>query len=208
MNNLIRTLVVVQFFLFSCSCTDKSSPVEEEVIIPTINDPITPISDTDALDQVQKDALKYFWDYAQSNSKLARERYHTDDTSNDANIITTGGSGFGLMTIVVGIERGFVNRAEAVSRLTTALNFLENADRFHGAWSHWIDGTNGHVIPFGTKDNGGDLVETSFLCQGLITVREYFKNGNAAEQALAQKADDLWKGVEWDWYTKGENAMY
>ncbi|WP_291099770.1 MULTISPECIES: glucoamylase family protein [unclassified Flavobacterium] len=175
---------------------------------PTTPVVITPLTDTEALDQVQKDAINYFWDYAETNSKLARERYLTDNPGFDANIVTTGGSGFGLMTLVAGIERGFVPRTEAVTRLTTALTFLENADRFHGAWSHWINGTTGHVIPFGTKDDGGDIVETSFLCQGLITVREYFKNGNATEQALATKADSLWKGVEWDWYTKGENALY
>src|SRR5690606_29850255 len=111
--------------------------------------------------------------------KLARERYHTDNPSVDANIVTTGGSGFGLMTILVGIERGFVPRGEAVERLQTSLDFLENADRFHGAWPHWLNGTNGNVVPFGTVDNGGDLVETSFLCQALICVREYFKDGSA-----------------------------
>jgi len=160
------------------------------------------------LDLVQKDALKYFWDYAETNSKMARERYHVEDPGNDAQIVTTGGTGFGIMTLIVAVERGFVPRAEAVSRLETGLTFLENADRFHGAWPHWINGTNGDVIPFGTMDNGGDLVETSFLCQALICLREYFKNGTPAEQALAAKADALWKGVEWDWYTKGENALY
>lgn len=207
-------LFIILPFVVSCTSCSKPSTTDivETPIIPIVPvvpiDPITPISDIDALDLVQKDALKYFWEYAETNSKLARERYHADDPGNDANIVTTGGSGFGLMTIVVGIERGFVPRTEAVTRLTTALTFLENADRFHGAWPHWINGTTGHVIPFGTKDNGGDLVETSFLCQGLLTVREYFKNGNASEQALATKADNLWKGVEWDWYTKGENALY
>src|SRR5699024_2389093 len=117
----------------------------------------------EAMDQVQKDAIKYFWEYADPNSKLARERYLTEDPGFESNIITTGGSGFGLMTIVVGVERGFLPRAEAVSRLSTALNFLEKADRFHGAWPHWMDNTSGKVIPFGTKDNGGDLVETSFV---------------------------------------------
>jgi hypothetical protein len=161
------------------------------------------------MDLAQKDALKYFWNYAETNSKLARERYHVDDSSLDANIVTTGGSGFGLMTILVGIERGFVPRGEAIARLQTSLNFLENADRFHGAWPHWMNGTNGDVVPFGQVDNGGDLVETSFLCEALICIREYFKNGTEEEQALAQKADELWKGVEWDWYTKGgENALY
>jgi hypothetical protein len=199
MKCLVKSLIIFQFFLVSCSCSNKSGDTTEEVI---------PLTDEQLLDKVQGDVFKYFWDYAEVNSKLARERYHTDETYVDANLVTTGGSGFGLMTILVGVERNFVTRQEAIVRLTTALTFLENADRFHGAWPHWMNGTNGHVVPFGTQDDGGDLVETSFLCQGLICVREYFKNGTAEEQALAQKADVLWKGVEWNWYTKGENALY
>lgn len=192
-------LLLLPFLLLFGSCSKDSSPQTEEPIV---------LTDEEILNLAQKDALKYFWDYAETNSKLARERYHTDETFVDANLVTTGGSGFGLMTILVGIERGFVPRGEAITRLNTALTFLENADRFHGAWPHWMNGTNGDVVPFGTVDNGGDIVETSFLCQGLICIREYFKNGSAEEQALALKADNLWKGVEWSWYTKGENAMY
>ncbi|MCA6422804.1 MAG: beta-glucosidase [Flavobacterium sp.] len=199
MKFIFKTLFIFLFLLIYCSCTDKSTTVADNPV---------PLSDQELLDKVQKDVFRYFWDYAEFNSKLARERYHTDETYVDANLVTTGGSGFGLMTILVGIERGFVSRGEAVARFNTALSFLENADRFHGAWPHWMNGTNGNVVPFGTTDNGGDIVETSFLCQGLICIREYFKNGNPEEQALAQKADDLWKGVEWNWYTKGENAMY
>lgn len=166
-------------------------------------------TDPELIKMTQKDALKYFWEYAEPNSKLARERYHTDNPGQDANVVTTGGSGFGLMTILVGIKNGDVPRSEAVSRLTTAMNFLQNANRFHGAWPHWMNGSDGSVIPFGTVDNGGDLVETAFLAQGLICVREYFKNStNADEVALAAKADNLWKGVEWNWYTKGENVLY
>ena len=192
----------------SCS-TSNPDPKGEGTPSPTIPiSPIVTLTDTEVMDQVQKDVIKYFWEYAETNSKLARERYHEGDPGFESNIITTGGSGFGFMTLIVGIERGFIPRGEAVLRLTTALTFLENADRFHGAWSHWIDGNTGKVIPFGTKDNGGDIVETAFLCQGILAVREYFKNGNAAEKALALKADNLWKGVEWDWYTKGENALY
>jgi hypothetical protein len=112
------------------------------------------------------------------------------------------------MSLIVGVERGFIPRAEAVTRMTTAMDFLDKADRFHGAWAHWMDGTTGKAISFGNKDDGGDIVETAFLCQGLIAVREYFKNGNAQEKALSAKADKLWKGVEWSWYTNGENAMY
>lgn len=201
---------IIQLFIILCFCISCSSCDTKNDDNDTITDPVveTPLTDQEILDLAQKDALRYFWDYAESNSKLARERYHTDNTSVDANLVTTGGSGFGLMTILVGIERGFVPRGEAVARLQTALDFLENADRFHGAWPHWMNGTTGNVVPFGDVDNGGDLVETSFLCQALICVREYFKEGSEEEQALALQADELWKGVEWDWYTKGENVLY
>jgi hypothetical protein len=127
---------------------------------------------------------------------------------NDQTVVTTGGSGFGIMAILVGIERGFITREQAMERYTKMVNFLDTADRFHGAWPHWIEGTTGKVKPFGRKDNGGDLVETSFLFQGLLTVREYFKNGNEKEKALAAKIDKLWREIDWNWYTRGQNVLY
>lgn len=205
----ILQLFIILTFCISCASCDKKNDDDDTTIVTDDTPAPDPLPDEELLDLAQKDAIRYFWDYAETNSKLARERFHTDNPSNDANIVTTGGSGFGLMTILAGVERGFLNRGEAVARLQTALNFLENADRFHGAWPHWMNGTNGNVVPFGDVDNGGDLVETSFLCQGLICIREYFKDGTAEEQALAQQADTLWKSVEWDWYTKGgENVLY
>lgn len=208
---VMKLVIYINFYLIflvtTLACSDSgTSSNSDGTPLPT--QPVVVLTDQELMTQVQKDAFKYFWDLAHPTSKLARERYHVDNPSFDQEIVTTGGSAFGLMTIIVGIERGFVSRTEAVTRLQTALNFLENADRFHGAWPHWMNGNTGAVIPFGADDNGGDLVETAFLCQSLITLREYFKNGNSAEQALAQKADNLWKGVEWDWYTKGENALY
>ncbi|MBX9807855.1 MAG: beta-glucosidase, partial [Flavobacteriaceae bacterium] len=196
------SLLILLITLSSCGSTNNKSKEN------TVNTSTENIADEQLLNQVQKEAIKYFWDYAEPNSKLARERYHTDDPSFEANKVTTGGSGFGLMSLIVGIERGFIPRDEAVSRMTIAMDFLEKADRFHGAWSHWIDGITGKAISFGTKDDGGDIVETAFLCQGLIAVREYFKNGNTQEKTLSRKADNLWKAVEWNWYTNGENAMY
>lgn len=189
--------ILIWAFILS-SCKKDNTRVEE---VPTL-------SDIDLIQKVQEDVLRYFWNYTHTNSKLARERLHENDLSFDENIVTTGGSGFGFLNILMAIENQYINRTEGVSHLDTALNFLENADRFHGAWPHWMDGNNGQVIPFSPLDNGGDIVETAFLCQALICIREYFKNGNTREQELAQKADELWKGVEWNWYTNGENVLY
>lgn len=173
------------------------------------SDKIT-ISDDSLLTLVQYQTFQYFWNNAEATSGLAKERTHMDGVypDNDQHVVTTGGSGFGLMAILVGVERGFITREQAFNRYTKIVNFLDTADRFHGAWSHWIDGTTGKTKAFGRKDNGGDLVETSFLVQGLITVREYFKDGNEQEKVLAEKIDKLWREVDWNWYTHGEDVLY
>jgi len=161
------------------------------------------ISDDELLTLVQHQTFKYFYDYAHPASGMARERYGSGD------IVTTGGSGFGVMAIIVGIERGFITRGQGIAHLSKIVNFLETADRFHGAWSHWINGSTGKVIPFSTKDNGGDLVETAFMIQGLLTVRQYLDLSQPDENELAVKITNLYNTVEWDWYTRGgQNVLY
>ena len=161
------------------------------------------ISDDALLTLVQEQTFRYFWDFAQPNSGMARERNSSGD------LVTSGGSGFGLMSMIVGIERNFITRSQGLERIDKILTFLESADRFHGAWSHWIDGNTGNVIPFSPNDNGGDLVETSYLIQGLLTVRQYLNAGVPAEDELIDRINVLWQGVEWNWYTRGgEEVLY
>jgi hypothetical protein len=167
--------------------------------------------ENELLDTIQKQTINYFWDGAEPNSGLARERLHMDNIypTSPKNTVTTGGSGFGLMAILVGVERGFIKREDAVNKYLRIVEFLEKADRYHGAWPHWLNGETGKIVPFSKRDTGGDLVETAFLVQGLLTVSEYFKNGNEKEQGLVSKIDKLWKEVEWNWYTKnGEDVLY
>lgn len=169
------------------------------------------LSEDSLLTLVQYQTFQYFWENAEPTSGLAPERTHMDGNypMNDQHVVTTGGSGFGLMAIIVGIERGFISREQGYNRFVQIVNYLDTAERFHGAWPHWINGKTGKVQPFSPKDDGGDLVESAFLIQGLLVAREYFKTGNDAEQNLAQKIDLLWKAVEWNWYTKnGENVLY
>jgi hypothetical protein len=158
----------------------------------------------DLLSVVQQQTFKYFYDFAEPNSGMARER------NTSGNLVTSGGSGFGIMALIVGMERNFISREQGLARMDKIVTFLETADRFHGAWSHWINGTNGDVIPFGTNDNGGDLVETAFLVEGLITFRQYLNSGVPAEQTLINRINTLWQGVDWEWYRKegNENVLY
>lgn len=161
------------------------------------------ISDNELLDLVQKQTLKYFYDFAHPASGMARER------NTSGNTVTSGGSGFGIMAIVAGMERNFIPRTDGINHLNKMVTFLEKADRFHGVWPHWIDGSTGKVIPFSTKDNGGDLVETSFLVQGLITFRQYLQPADTAGNNLINRINKLWQTVEWDWYRKNnEEVLY
>lgn len=168
-------------------------------------------SDEELLDMVQYYTFRYFWEGAEPNSGLARERIHMDDIypQNDQNVVTTGGSGFGMFAILAGIERGWISPEEGAHRFEKIVDFLASADRFHGIWPHWLEGQTGKVKPFGPDDDGADLVESAFLMQGLLAVREYYRNGKGQEEAIAAKIDRLWQEMEWDWHTKGgEDALY
>lgn len=196
--------VAVMAILFAFSCTQNKQQEDNTGVLDRI-------SDDSLMTLVQYRTFQYFWEGAEPNSGLARERYHVDGNypENDQNVVTSGGAGFGVMAILVGIERGFITREQGLERLEKIVNFLENAETFHGVWPHWWDGETGKVTPFSDKDDGADLVETSFMLQGLLTVRQYFREGSEREKALAERIDKLWRAVEFDWHTKGgEDVLY
>lgn len=162
------------------------------------------ISDEALLTVVQQQTFKYFWDFAHPVSGLARER------NTSADVVTSGGSGFGIMAIVVAVHRQFIGRTEGLARMQKIVDFLKTkTDRFHGAFPHWLNGSTGKTVPFSAKDDGADLVETSFLMQGLLTARQFFNGASAAETALRNDINQLWSEVEWNWFRKGsENVLY
>ena len=215
MNFRISILGIVLVTILN-HCTSKQNGRDEDdpgsrQNITDNSSAIQRISEDSLLTLVQYQTFNYFWEGAEPNSGLARERIHMDGIypQKDQKVITSGGSGFGIMAMLVGIERGFISREEGFNRMLTIVDFLENADRFHGVWPHWWYGDTGKVKPFSKKDNGGDLVETSFLIQGLLCVRQYFKEGNVAERNLADRIDQLWRDVEWNWHTRdNESVLY
>ncbi len=161
------------------------------------------MTDDEWLTMVQKATFRYFWDYAHPVSGLARERLGSGD------IVTMGGSGFGVMAILVGIHRGFITRDQGVQRMLKILNFLTNkADRFHGAFPHWMNGVTGNVIPFSMYDDGGDLVETSFMMEGLLTARQFFNQNDTTESQIRTMITNIWQSVEYKWYTNNTDYVF
>jgi len=204
-STIIVSIITLSLLLsVSCKYEKNNSPNKSTENIKTATDEAL-------LELVQKQTFNYFWDGAEPNSGLAPERIHLDNKypTSPKNTITTGGSGFGLMAILVGVERSFITREQALTRFEKIVNFLEKADRFHGAWPHWMNGETGKVLAFSKKDNGGDLVETAFLVQGLLAVKEYFKGDDVREKELRNNIQKLWEEVQWNWYTKGgEDVLY
>lgn len=162
------------------------------------------LTDDALLTLVQQQTFRYFWDFGHPVSGLARER----NTSGD--LVTSGGSGFGIMAIIAGISRNFITRAQGLARLQTMATFLKNtAQTFHGGFPHWLNGATGAVIPFSTKDNGADLVETAYLMQGLLCARQYFNGADAGETALRNDINTLWNNVDWSWFRQGgQQVLY
>lgn len=161
-----------------------------------------PLSDSALLDLVQRRSFAYFWDFASPVSDMARERSNsTFGYGNET--VTTGGTGFGVMAIIVATEHKWIGRDTAVSFLLKMLRFLSKADSYHGVFPHWMNGESGKTIPFSRKDDGGDLVETSYLFEGLLCARQYFDHQEGKEKELRGRINALWKDVEWSWHTRG-----
>jgi hypothetical protein len=166
------------------------------------------LTDSALLDVVQRQTFRYFWDFAHPVSGLARERSNVAyDYGNE--VVTIGGSGFGIMDMIVAVQRGWITRERADDRMIKILNFLAKADSYHGVFPHWLNGTTGKTIPFGRKDDGADLVETSYLFQGLLCARQYYNAENDKEREIRGRINWLWNEIEWNWFTQGgKDVLY
>ena len=166
------------------------------------------LTDSELLDVVQKQTFNYFWDFAHPVSGMARER--SNEAYNYGNeVVTTGGTGFGIMAVIVATKRNWIARDTAARFLLKMVNFLLKANSYHGVFPHWMDGATGKTIPFSRKDDGADLVETSFLFEGLLCARQYFNADNRTENDLRNRINWMWNDIEWDWFTRdGRDVLY
>src|SRR5690606_12477536 len=200
--SILRNAVFIILLVSSSHCFAQQTSVFNAVQRPKN------LSDTALLELVQKQTFAYFWDFAHPVSGLSRERSN-QSFHYGSEVVTRGGTGFGIMAVVVATERKWIERATPAKFLHKRAKFLSKRERSHGVFPHWLDGESGKTIPFSRKDDGADLVETSFLFQGLLTARQYFTQNNPIETELCNRINWLWNDIEWDWFTKGgEEVLY
>ena len=212
MTGYLKNITAFYILFLLLGCSDDSGPGYQEPYFPDPGngeEPPPQMSDEELLDLVQEQTFKYFWDFAETNSGLAKERSQEDAYGGmSPQLVTTGGSGLGLASFPAAVERGWISREQAVQRLDKILDFLESVPTYHGAFSHWYNGSTGQTISFSEMDDGGDLVETSLLMQGLLINRQYFSGEGDEETAIRERITQLWEAVEWSWYTNRQNVLY
>jgi hypothetical protein len=203
-------------------CQPHKKPAQKTTIPPV--GIIKNIPDSALLEIVQRQTFRYFWDYGHPVSGLARERDNTVrgqyywDYINEADgapnfskgtfgpeACAIGGSGFGILSTVVAVNRGWIGRDTALKRLIKIVDFLQKADCYHGIYPHFMDGVTGKTIPFGRLDDGADIVETSYLFMGLLTARQYFNKDTPMEKYFRNRVSDMWRDADWNWHSKGGN---
>lgn len=204
---MLKKIIIAALVLISTSSYAQKTTVKKSAAIPYTLKIDKSITDSALVDLVQKQTLRYFWDFAHPVSGLARERSNTENYGHE--VVTTGGTGFGIMALVAGVSRGWIERDTAAKFMLKMVKFLAKADAYHGVFPHWLNGATGKTIPFSRKDDGADLVESSFLFQGLLTARQYFNGDNDTERQLRGRINGLWNDVEWNWFTNGgQNVLY
>ena len=182
------------------------------------------ISDSALLDIVQRQTFRYFWNFGHPVSGMARERDNTVkanyywDYINEADgepnfskgtfgpeACAMGGTGFGILSTVVAVNRGWIGRDTALKRLVKIVDFLIKADCYHGIYPHFMNGVTGKTIPFGRLDDGADIVETSYLFMGLLTARQYFNGNTPLEKYFRNRVNEMWRDADWNWHSKGDD---
>lgn len=202
---LIITLLISLSFPLAAQHKKTSAENPDKIEVRGI---LPNLSDDELLDEVQRQTFRYFWNFAHPVSGMARERSNRAYNYGDE-VVTTGGTGFGIMATVVSVHRGWITRDSAARHLLKMVKFLAKADSYHGVFPHWLHGNTGKTIPFSRKDDGADLVENAFLFQGLLTARQYFDAKSPLESELRNRINWLWSEIEWNWFTRGgEEVLY
>lgn len=187
-------------FLTCCTGCEKNE--DDTIVVNKSDETFAPSKVRPVLEKQQKAAFTYFYDFAEENSGLAYEGYN-----HGSKAVTIGGSGFGIMSLIVGAERGWITREQAIERTVKAVRWLGKADRYKGIWSHWHS-PDGKAFPFGNQVEAGDAVETSFLITGLIAAQEYFNGGTELEKEISDSVTSFVNTIDWNHYTNGENHLY
>ncbi len=195
----MKKLILIFFTLFNIiACGEDPEPT---IVVDKNDDTYSPEKVQPVLDEWQRKTFNFFYEGADPTSGMAYEGTERGTT------ITSGGSGFGVMAIIVGAERGWITRQQAAEQTRKIVKFLGKADRFKGMWSHWYN-PDGTAFPFGNQVKTGDVIESSFMMAGLLAASEYYNSNSAIETEIRDSVASFWNTMDWKFYAQSGKSLY
>ena len=189
--------------LFFSSCKQAEVPT---IVVPPIvvnDETYSPAKVRPVIEEWQHKTFNYFYAGANQTNGMALE----GNDRGDGGVLTIGGSGFGLMAIIVGSERGWITRQQAAEHTQKMMRFLGKAERFKGMWSHWYN-ADGTAHAFGDQVKTGDIVESAFMAAGLLTASEFYTGTSAIETEIRDSVASFWNTMDWKFYAGNDKVLH
>ncbi|MCD7795842.1 MAG: beta-glucosidase [Alistipes sp.] len=205
MKRLFQFIIAAFIASGACSKAEPSAPSGDGGSAVDFADSghYAPAAQATLLEKTAHDYFRYYWDECHPVSYMARI-----GTSRPANTVALAGSAYAVTALPVAVERGWITYAQGAERFAEVCRFLDRAERYHGAWSHWMNGTTGQGLPFNaSQQSAGDLVETAFMMMGLLVCSEYFDRGGSDEAEAIALTEKFWGEIEWNFYTNGGDTL-
>jgi hypothetical protein len=158
-------------------------------------------TEQDLLDRFQRAAFGYFLEYVNPDNGLVA------DTSRAGSPASIAVVGFALSCYPVGVERGWMTRAEATRLTLAALDFFcasvqsaqPDATGYKGFYYHFLDMTTGRR----SRRSELSLIDTTFLLAGVLTASVYYDRDSPCEGRIREQADRMVRRVDWRWGCNG-----
>src|SRR5215204_5624413 len=147
------------------------------------------------IDDLQQRSFRYFWEQADPQTGLVPDRARMDGSPLDAshqNVASIAATGFGLTSLCIAADRGWISKAEALERTRNTLRFFDSR-AFHqrGWFYHWMDAKTGER----RWNSEVSSIDTALLLAGVLTVRQCFRD----DQEIVRLATRIYRRIDFRW---------
>ena len=156
--------------------------------------------------ELQRRTFDWFVHVTDRSTGMTPDRWPTESFCSIAAV------GFALTCWPIGVERGWMTRAEARERTLITLRYFAALPQgpeatgvagYKGFFYHFIDMKTGHR--FGTTELS--TVDTALLLGGMLVSSRFFDGRHPDEVEIRDIASGLYERVEWDWAVVRPNRI-
>jgi len=155
------------------------------------------------IDDLQQRSFRYFWEQADPQTGLVPDRARMDGQplpSSHQNVASIAATGFGLTSLCIASDRGWISKAEALERTRNTLRFFDaRAYQQHGWFYHWLDTKTGER----RWNSEVSSIDTALLLAGVLTVRQCFR----PDSEITQRATRIYNRVDFHWMLNGHPRL-